>query len=298
VREVVNQFSPAAELSAAIKNLPKFSRLRNMNIMIKPFNAPLYRGLARIFCVIVVAWTGLIIFWVRNENFDVVRPDEKTMERVDRWLGGVDSLRALSDLPKDRRLLIQKSLDTGIYLINGKERKLSPAELKGCKTILENGFSPQVKEAIARAIENVEAARSLSGMDHSFQRYSRINTPMWDFRGMVGLNLENLKGAVQGTVFWINEIQTLDGMESHFAVGMVKKFKPSGEFTGLVTEDDFALFYDLQKAQKARWFLKPLFWVTAWLFPLLGLLITGVAGVELVRWIGRGFRNPEISKTC
>ncbi len=269
-----------------------------MNIMIKPFNAPLYRGLARIFCVIVVAWTGLIIFWVRNENFDVVRPDEKTMERVDRWLGGVDSLRALSDLPKDRRLLIQKSLDTGIYLINGKERKLSPAELKGCETILENGFSPQVKEAIARAIENAEAARSLSGMDHSFQRYSRINTPMWDFRGMVGLNLENLKGAVQGTVFWINEIQTFEGMEKHFALGMVKKFKPSGEFTGLVTDEDFALFYDLQKLQKARWFLKPLFWVTAWLVPLLGVMITGVAGVELVRWISRGFRNPESSKTC
>lgn len=255
--------------------------------MIKLTKPPLYRGLTRVFIVIAVLWAGLILFWARDDNFDVVRPDEKTLERVDKWLVEVVHLRESSNLPDNRRLLIQKALNTGTYFFNGSERKLTAAELKACRIILENGFSPQVKEAIVRASENAEEARS----DTNDRRYRNLNTPVWDFRGWRGMSLEDLKGDVRGTVFWLNEIQTLEGMEKHVVFGMVKKYTPSGEFTGLMTEEDYALFFNLQKSQKNRWFLKPLFWMAAWLVPLLGMMVAGVVGVELVRWISRGFRN-------
>ena len=106
---------------------------------------------------------------------------------------------------------------------------------------------------------------------------------MWDFRGIQHLNLERQRDAVLGTVtrlrtFWIQS--TSGGWDEN-------TYEP----IGLVTEEDYALLDDLWKAQKERRFLKPLFWVTAWLVPLLALLVAGVAVVELLRWIGRGFRR-------
>lgn len=267
--------------------------------MVKLTKSPLYRGLTRIFIVIAVVWTGLILFWVRDENFDVVRPDEKMSGRVINWHLDIDQLCGSSNLPEDRRRLIQKALNTRAYLINGSERKLTAAELKGCRTILENGFSPQVKAAIVLASESAKDWSSGSMNDRYRTFLNRTDTPAWDFRGVGGIDLGNLARAVGDAVFWLNEIQTFPGgMDRRYAYGMLNKFTPSGEFTGLVTEEDFALQADLWKAQHDRRFLKPLFWVAAWLVPLLGMAVAGVAGVELVRWITRGFRQTGSARTC
>jgi hypothetical protein len=64
----------------------------------------------------------------------------------------------------------------------------------------------------------------------------------------------------------------------------------------LVTEKDLSLLDDLKTAQKNRWILKPLFWVAAWIVPLLGLGLATVIAVELSRWIVRGFRPSAQNK--
>ena len=260
--------------------------------------SPLYRGLARIFVVIAIVWTGLILFWIRDEHFDMVRPDAKTVERVDRWFAEIAMLspsdsRKIDDLPGERRSLIQKAANTGAYYINGRKQNLTESELKAYKAILENGFSEQVKVTIVRARKNVKPARSLSGLEYS--HYRIFHTPAWDFRGMDALNLETLSDSVRGIIYQLNEIQISEGMERHFLFGMVEKFQPSGEFTGMVTEKDLSLLDDLRTAQKNRWILKPLFWVAAWIVPLLGLGLATVIVVELCRWIVRGFRRSAQS---
>lgn len=273
--------------------------------------SPLYKGLARIFVVIAVAWTGLILFWIREEHFDMVRPDAKTVERVDRWFAEIAMLGPsysgqFSDLPAERRSLIQKATNTGAYNINGREEKLSESEFKACKAILENGFSEQVKVTIVRTCKNIEPIKSLSGMQHSGRYISE--TPVWDFRGVDNLNLEEMSDFVRGIIHQLDKIQFSEGMEHDFlaekldkiqitegtkrnyASGMVEKFKPSGEFTGLKTENDLALLDDLGTAHKNRWILKPLFWVASWIAPLLGLGLATLMLVELCRWIVRGFQ--------
>ncbi len=261
--------------------------------------SPLYSGLARIFVVIAVVWTGLILFWVRDESFNVTRPDAKTVERVDRWFAEISMLsrsdsEKFDDLPAERRSLIRKAADTGAYHINGREQKLTVSELKGYKAILENGFSEQVKVTMVRAGKNVEPARSLSGLEYSDRYIS--DTPVWDFRGVRGLGLEALSHMVRGITYQFNEIQISEGMERHFAFGMVEKFKPSGEFTGLVTEEDLSLLDDLRTALKNRRMLKPLFWVAAWIVPLLGVWLATLIAVQLCRWIARGFRPTAQNK--
>lgn len=98
--------------------------------MIRSRKSPLYRGLTRIFIVVTVVWTGLILYWLRSENFQTVRPDEKMTERLDLLLQSVVSLSQDTHLPQNRRRLIQKALDTETETINGRQRRLSTAELK------------------------------------------------------------------------------------------------------------------------------------------------------------------------
>jgi hypothetical protein len=145
-----------------------------------------------------------------------------------------------------------------------------------------------VKVTIARACKNVEPIKSLSGMQYSGYRVSK--TPVWDFRGVAGLDLTTLSGAVRGVIYQLNEIQISQGMERHFVFGMVEKLQPSGEFTGLVTEKDWSLLDELQAARKDRWVIKPLFWIAVWIAPLIGFGLATVIVVELGRWIIRGFR--------
>ena len=106
--------------------------------LLKLPKSPLYRGLARIFIVIAVVWSGLILFWVREENFSLVRPDAKMVERVDRWFSEMSMLTdsKFDYLSAERRSLIQKAADTGAYHINGREQKLTASELKGYKAVL------------------------------------------------------------------------------------------------------------------------------------------------------------------
>ena len=245
--------------------------------------SPLYTGLARIFILIAVVWTGLILFWVRDENFNAIRPDAKMVERVDRWFAEIAMLSPLdsgkfNDLMAERRSLIQKAADTGAYYINGREQKLTSPQLIACKAILESGFSDQVKDTIIMTCKNVESARSTEGMQYSDHRIS--DTSMWDFRGVDGFNLEELSDDVQRLIHQLNEIQIFDGVIYNF----------TGKFTGLVTENDLSLLDDLRTAQKNRSILKPLFWVAAWIIPLLGLGLATLIAVELCRWIVHGFQ--------
>ena len=260
--------------------------------MFKLLKSPLYRGLARIFIVIAVVWTGLILFWVRDEHFDMVRPDVKTVERVDDWFAEIATLSPsdsgkFDDLPTERRRLIQKAADTGAYYINGREQKLTDSELKAYKAILESGFSKQVKDTLVEVCNSshIESAKSLSGIEYSHRWISE--TPVWDFRGVDGPNLETLSDGVRRLIHQLNEIQIFDGREYQF----------TGTFTGLVTENDLSLLDDLRNAQKNRWMLKPLFWFAAWIVPLLGLGLATLIMVELFGWIGRGFRPSAHSNT-
>lgn len=260
-----------------------------MSILKLP-KSPLYRGLARIFVLVAVVWTGLILFWIREEDFNSIRPDARMAERVSQWYAEMSMLSnsKFDYLPTERRSLIQRAADSGVYKINNREQKLTAAELRGYKAILENGFSEQVQATIARAHKNVEPAESLTGLKNS-GRY--INeTPAWDFRGVRYLYLEGLVQHVRGTIYQFNEIQISRGMERHFIFGMVEGLKPSGEFTGLITEKDLSLLDDLRVALNDRWKLKPLFWVAAWFVPLMTLWFVTIVVVELCRWITRGFQ--------
>lgn len=264
-----------------------------MHILRLP-KSQLYGGLARLFIVIAVVWTGLILLWIRNERFEMVRPDAETVDRVDRWFAEIAMLKPsdsgqFDGLTAERLSLIQKATNSAAYYINGREQKLTASQLKACRAILESGFSEQVKVTLVRTCKDVEPARSLSGMQYS--DYRRFHTPAWDFRGVDGLDLETLASCVQGIICQLNEIQISEGIERHFALGSVEKFRPSGEFTGLLTEKDLALVDDLWAAQKNRWVLKPLFWIAAWLVPIFASLLATVLAVELVRWIIRGFRQ-------
>ena len=245
--------------------------------------SPLYAGLARIFIVIVVVWTGLILFWVRDENFNAIRPDAKMVERVDGWFAEIAMLSPLdpvkfNDLTAERRSLIQKASGTGAYYINGHEQKLTSTEIIACKAILESGFSKQVKDTLVMFSKSIESARSTDGMQYSDHYISE--TPMWDFRGVDGFNLDILSDDVQRLIHQLNEIEIYEGGGYRF----------TGKYTGLVTENDLSLLDDLRNAQKSRWILKPLFWVAAWIVPLLGLGVATLVLVELCRWIVRGFR--------
>jgi hypothetical protein len=233
--------------------------------------------------VIVVVWTGLILFWVRDENFNAIRPDAKMVERVDGWFAEIAMLSPLdsvkfNDLTAERRSLIQKASGTGAYYINGHEQKLTSTEIIACKAILESSFSKQVKDTLVMFSKSIESARSTDGMQHSDHYISE--TPMWDFRGVDGFNLDILSDDVQRLIHQLNEIEIYEGGEYRF----------TGKYTGLVTENDLSLLDDLRNAQKSRWILKPLFWVAAWIVPLLGLGVATLVLVELCRWIVCGFR--------
>ncbi len=261
--------------------------------------SPLYSGLARIFVVIAIVWTGLILFWVRDEYFDMVRPDAKMVERVDHWFAEIAMLNRsdsgqFNDLPAERRSLIQKGADTGAYNINGREQKLTASELKAYKTILESGFSKQVKDTLVDACKSIEPVKSLSSMEYSDYRIS--HTPVWDFRGVGGLDLKTLSDYVRGIIHQLHEIQIFDEHGYNPLPGMVGGYTFTGEFTGLVTEKDLSLLDDLRTAQKNRWILKPLFWVVAWIVPLLSLGLATLIVVELCRWIVRGFRPTAQTK--
>lgn len=255
--------------------------------------SPLYRGLARVFVVIAVIWTGLVLFWVRDEHFDRVRPDAKTVERVDRWFAEIAMLSPSDSgkferLPPERILLIQKATNTGAYYINGREQKLTASELKAYKAILENGYSEQVKGTLVWTRKNIESLKQLFGTEYSL-RYI-FKTPAWDFRGVDRLDLETLSDNVRGIIHQLHEIQIFDEHGFNPFPGMVGGYTFTGEFTGLVTENDLSLLDDLKTAKKNRWIMKPLFWVAAWIVPLLSLGLATLMVVELCRWIVRGFR--------
>lgn len=243
--------------------------------------SPLYRGLTRIFVVIAVVWTGLILFWIRDERFDIVQPDIKMAERVGDWFAEIAILNPsdsskFDNLPTERQRLIRKAADTGAYYINGREQKLTASELEGYKAILENGFSKQVNDTLAQTCDSshIEGIKSLCNINYIHQ------PPLWDFRGVSYLDLDTLSFYVQRVIHQLNEIQIYEDGEYRF----------TGKYTGLVTENDLFLLDDLRTAQKNRWILKPLFWVTAWIIPLLGLWLATLIVVELCRWIARGFR--------
>ena len=243
--------------------------------------SPLYRGLARIFILVAVVWTGLILFWIRDERFDMVQPDIKTAERVDDWLAEIGMLNRsdsekFDNLPAARRSLIQKAADTGAYYINGREQKLTASELEGYKAILESGFSKQVNDTLAEVCDSshIEGIKSLCNLNYVHQ------PPLWDFRGVSYLDLDTLSFYVQRVIHQLNEIQIYEDGEYRF----------TGKYTGLVTENDLSLLDDLKTAQKNRWILKPLFWFAAWIVPLLGLGLATVIVIEICRWIVRGFR--------
>ena len=263
-----------------------------MGIFKQP-KSPLYKGLVRIFVVVAVIWTGLILYWIRDENFESIRPDAKMVQRVDAWYSEIEMFcpsdsGQFYDLPKERRALIQKAADSGSYSINGREQKLTDAELKACKAILENGYSKQVKDTLIMIGKELDAVRSLSGMKQP-DRYIN-DMPFWDFRGIYGIDSGSLFNEVRILVHQLREIQVENGWEKSAVFGTQIKYEFTGIFTGLVTEKDLSLLYDLSDAEKSRRIMKPLFWFAAWIVPLFGLCLATVIMAELFRWIIRGFR--------
>jgi hypothetical protein len=263
-----------------------------MGIFKQP-KSPLYKGLVRIFFVVAVIWTGLILHWIRGENFSSIRPDAKMVERVDSWYSEIAMLspsdsEQFSDLPAERRNLIQKAANSGVYSINGREQKLTDAELKSYKSILENGYSKQVRDTMIMTCKNVEFARSLSGMEHPDRYISDM--PPWDFRGIYGIDSGSLFDEVRRLIHQLHEIQVENGWEKNPVFGTQIKYDFTGTFTGLVTEKDLSLLDDLSNARKSREIMKPLFWFAPWIVPLLGLCLVTVIMAELFKWIVRGFR--------
>lgn len=244
-------------------------------------------GFGRIFVVIAVAWA--VAFWVFVARGDLGMrwPSKQALSQVEAWIVGLENLEANPDssASKMRRDAIAKLVSTGKFTATGYERDLKPDELSAYRDVISHGIAGERKEALHRALAPFVDSDSTAWVTRL--RSAIQETPWWDFRGVRGIDAEELSSEISASV---QELLELHRDVPSFPAGVTHR-QGTGRATGLATDNDLAFAGTFYSHARSRWWAKPVFWLSAYFLSLLLLACAYFGGISIIRWISRGFHH-------
>lgn len=264
--------------------------------------------MARIFLVVAVLWTGWVIFLVKDEDFKRVRLDDRTSKRLAPFFSDLDISLKYGLIPHDRSEEIKSALKFGRVINAREDATINALRLNAASNLMATGISQQIREQIARAVKFVEAGNQLWRDQHSeYLKKWKEEGPVdrwWDFRGVEASDYEDAVSQLSGTLYRLEQITREERLEIFYFRGQLRitgmpldSGAPASplpvKYTGLTTGSDYELLEQMKGLARNRLWVKPLFWLSVWVFPMLAAICAGIVFTELMRWIGRGFQSKD-----